>query len=147
MGWANLTAPIQDGRRDGDITSFKMAAELIYKGSLVYVDTNGYATIVAGAGFAFLGAAYETVDNSGGSAGDLNIRVWHTGVFPYSIASAAQTNVAEVVWGSIAGNPGTVLNSDPGAAAKVGVIAEVESSTKVWVRIDGYAMSYMVEGS
>lgn len=148
MGYANISAPIQKGRKDGDIGSFAMAAEKIYKGSQVFVDTNGYATITPASGLRFLGIAYETVDNSGGSAGDLSIRVWHTGTFPLGVASAAQTNVGDEVWAAIASDPGTVVLSDPGAAPKVGVVAEVESSgTTVWVRIDGYAMQAACEGS
>jgi hypothetical protein len=67
------------GDSTGPIRSLPMAAVKIWSGALVMLNSSGYATNgAASAGNEALtvaGLAEETVDNSGGSAGDLYIRV------------------------------------------------------------------------
>jgi len=148
MGYANVTAARDQGVSVGDVISLLMDAVAIYKGSLVYADASaGYCTYTPTASRPFFGVAYETVDNSAGSAGDLAIRVWATGVHNFIAASADQTWIGKEVWGSIAANPQTVVVSDPGAGAVVGRVVEVVSATEVRVKIDGYALKTDVDAS
>jgi hypothetical protein len=58
------------------LVAYPIAAVKIPKGALVNINAAGYATNATDAsGETFAGVAYETVDNSAGSAGDLSIRV------------------------------------------------------------------------
>jgi hypothetical protein len=63
----------------GPTRSLPMAATKIFSGALVMINSSGYATKAAAASgnnaLVVAGIAEETVDNSGGSAGDLSIRV------------------------------------------------------------------------
>jgi hypothetical protein len=61
----------------------------------------------------FAGVAYETVDNSAGSAGDKSIRVETDGVFSFLTSGAAQANVgSEIYWdGAIDSSTVTLTNS------------------------------------
>jgi len=69
-------------RKDGELISYKMNNVLIPKGALVNITATGYATNASDtASETFAGVAYETVDNSAGSAGDKEIRVLTTGTF------------------------------------------------------------------
>ena len=73
-----------------------MANVKIPKGALVNINASGYATNASDtASETFAGVAYETVDNSGGSAGDIGIRVQTTGTFVFvdGGANGAQTDV------------------------------------------------------
>lgn len=62
---------------DGYVYKAKCAAVKIYAGSLVATNSSGYAGPLTASTYAtaVLGVAEETVDNSGGSAGDLSIKI------------------------------------------------------------------------
>jgi len=65
----------------GTLYSLPCAAVLIYQGALVAINASGFATKGAAATtLKQFGRAEETVDNSGGNAGDKSINV-KTGVF------------------------------------------------------------------
>lgn len=151
MSYANATAVRDNKAAEGTVVALKMAVAKVYKGSLVTLDASGYATYAqVGANLPFAGVAYETVDNTGGSAGDKTIRVWVSGVFSLVAASAAQAWVGTEVWldSGSSGSPVKVAHSDPGATAlKVGVVTEVVSQTEVRVRVNGYAMKQLCDGS
>ena len=145
MAYAAATASKDSAYSDGKVISFKMDAVKIYKGSLVGMDASaGYATsAIPQASRPFLGVAEETVDNSGGSAGDKSIRVRTEGVFEFNLAgSCDQTYVGkEVYWDSgSSGSSLIVVLSDPGVGPKVGRVVEFISATRCRVRITGYAL-------
>jgi hypothetical protein len=127
-----------------------MDAVKITKGTLVCADASaGYATGIPTLSRPFFGVAYETVDNSGGSAGDKSIRVYTSGVHSFIAASAVQTWVGQEVWLSSgsSGNNATVVIADPGIGPKVGRVVEVVSATEVRVLITGYAFNVDAEAS
>ena len=92
-------------RKDGEIVAYPMAAVKIPKGALVNINAAGYATNATdAAGETFAGVAYETVDNSAGSAGDLSIRVETTGTFVFVDGGGNGTGRL----GRLAGNMGFI---------------------------------------
>jgi len=145
MAFAASTVARDTKRRDGKLIPFKIDAVKIVKGSFVSMDASaGYVTSsIPLASRPFLGIAYETVDNSAGSAGDKTIRVETEGDFEVTLAgSCDQTCVGkEVYWDSgSSGNSQLVVLADPGTGPKVGRMTEFISATKARIRITGYAM-------
>ncbi len=150
MAYAAWTTARDTKKQDGLLVSLKMDAVKIVKGTLVCADASaGYATHTPTASRPFFGVAYETVDNSAGSAGDKSIRVETTGVHSFIAASADQTWVGKEVWLSSgsSGNNATVVVSDPGVGPKVGRVVEFVSATEVRVLITGYAFNVDAEAS
>lgn len=149
MAFAAATVARDKGRKDGDLISVPMAAEKIYKGSLVFANANGYASNTPTASEPFIGVAHETVDNSGGSAGDLEIRVWTTGVFNFIIAASADNDFGVEVYCDNAVSNQAVNVVDPGVGPKVGRLVSncSDTDTDAWVRIDGYAMAVNADAS
>lgn len=84
---------------EGAILEVPIAVDIVYKGGLVAINAAGYgAPATDGAGETVLGIAIETVDNSGGSAGDLSVKVL-SGIVLLSYATAAdvgQTSVGQI---------------------------------------------------
>lgn len=125
-------------KQEGKLLSMPMAAEKIFQGALVKVNAAGFAAKAAvEAGSTFAGIAYETVDNSGGSAGDLEVRVENDGAFELSIASATQADVGSKVYATA----DDTITTTEGADKKpiVGVIVKLISSTKVLVKLTPFA--------
>jgi len=151
MAYAAATTDRDTKYSDGKIISVKMEAVKICKGGFVCTGNNtGYATNTVTATHSdYLGVAFETVDNSGGSAGDKSIRIQTYGVHSFVAASADQTWVGgEVYWSTgSSGDNVTVVNKDPGVEIKVGRVVEVVSETEVRVRIDNYACNYSASAS
>ncbi len=83
-------------RRDGHVLSIPVkAGARIFKGALV-CRSGGYAVPAAdAAGLRFAGVALESVDNSAGSSGEAEVRVWQTGVFPVFKAASSVTDIGE----------------------------------------------------
>jgi len=126
-------------RKDGEIISYKMAAVKIPKGALVNINAAGYATNASDtAGETFAGVAYETVDNSAGSAGDLETRVETTGTFVFvdGGANGAQTDVGAAF--NISDNQ-TVTDAATTNSIKAGVCVESIDANTTRIRIDRYA--------
>ncbi len=133
------TTARESRRKDGQIIAYPMAAVKIPKGALVNINSSGYATNATDAsGETFAGVAYETVDNSAGSAGDKTIRVCTTGTFEFADggANGAQTDVGVAF--NIVDNQ-TVTDASTTNNLKAGVAVESISPTKVRIRIDRYA--------
>jgi hypothetical protein len=151
MAYAAYTTARETNRSDGDIVSLKLAAVKVAKGTFAVADaTAGYATTTPTASRPFFGVFDETVDNSGGSAGDKRANVRTTGVFTFeATGTAAQTWVGKEVWLSSgsSGNNKTVVASDPGVGPKVGRCVEFIDATHVRIRIDGYALVVDAESS
>ena len=75
------------------------ASTHIYEGTLVFLAA-GYAAAVIGATGAnlFGGVAIDEEDNSGGSAGDLNVECWTKGVFNLKGSGFSQASVGKPVY-------------------------------------------------
>ncbi len=116
-----------------------MAAVKIPKGALVNINAAGYATNATDtASETFAGVAYETVDNSAGSAGALSIRVQTTGTFVFADggANGAQTDTGIAF--KIVDNQ-TVTDAATTNNITAGIAVESISTTSVRIRIDRYA--------
>ena len=144
--------PRDKGISPSDIISYKIGAVKIYKGSLMVTDASGWATTVVAASRPFIGVAFETIDNSAGSAGAKDIRAMTTGIHNFYILSGetfVQADVgSEVYWhdGST-GSAVTVSKSDQGLGAKVGRITKYISATECEIDISGYANTVVGQGS
>lgn len=84
----------------GDINEFPVIADdIIYEGAAVGDNGSGYARPLE-AGDPFLGFAEKKADNSGGSAGDINVRVLARGKVVLPISSLAITDRGKDVYAS-----------------------------------------------
>lgn len=137
---AAATAARADSREDGVIKSYKMSAAKVYKGTLVAVNSSGYLVRISdAASLIYVGVALETVDNSGGSAGDKTCRVYKRGEFEFAYTGADATiaKVGQVVYAQTdqeVDEDATLTTND----YQVGVITEFVTAAKVRVRIDNY---------
>lgn len=126
-------------RKDGELISYKMAAVKIPKGALVNINAAGYATnSTDAASETFAGVAYETVDNSAGSAGDKEIRVDTTGTFVFvdGGGNGAVTDVG--VEFKIVDNQ-TITDAATTNNLKAGICVESIDANTVRIRIARYA--------
>lgn len=126
-------------RKDGEVIAYPIAAVKIPKGALVNINAAGFATNATdAAGETFAGVAYETVDNSAGSAGDVSIRVVTTGTFVFvdGGGNGAQTDIG--VEFHVVDNQ-TVTDAATTNSLVCGVAVESISATSVRIRIDRYA--------
>ena len=131
---ADQSAARDDQRQDGKLISVPMAAVKIYKGALVTFNSSGYAD-VADASEPLAGVAFETVDNSAGSAGDKNVRVYRDGVFEFTAAGLTQADMGKQV--QVVGDDNTVILNATGAGkVQIGRIVRVNSATSCLVQLD-----------
>jgi hypothetical protein len=124
-------------RTDGKLKSVPVAASTkVYKGTLVAINSSGYAVPAADtANFKLAGVAYETVDNSSGANGDKSVRVEKSGEFEMNGSGLAQGDLGKEVYVTDDNTVQTAANTN---GMKVGAIAEVVSASKARVRIDNY---------
>lgn len=121
-------------KRRGRTIVAKMAVVKLYAGQLICANASGFAAPAADtANFIILGRAEETVDNTGGSAGDKSIRVTK-GVFKW--ANAASTPA--VVQGDIGrtayvSDDQTVARTGGSNNVVAGVIDEIDADGGIWV--------------
>ncbi len=115
----------------------------IYKGAFVVIEeSSGYAKpFVSGAGAGtanfFVGIAYEEADNSGGSDGDVSVRVYTQGDFGHAIAGGAITDVGKKVYASA---DDTLALTDASAAnVFIGRVQDWISGTEFVIRLHGIA--------
>ena len=126
-------------RKDEELISYPIAAVTIPKGALVNINSAGFATNASDtASETFAGVAYETVDNSAGSAGDTSIRVQTTGTFVFvdGGGNGAQTDTGIAF--KIIDNQ-TITDAATTNSIVAGIAVESISTTKVRIRIDRYA--------
>ena len=76
-----------------------IADDIIYRGAAVGDNAAGYNRPLAAAD-EFRGFALEKCDNTGGSAGDLNVKVLVRGKVQLAVGSLAITNVGDPVYAS-----------------------------------------------
>ncbi|MGB9588779.1 MAG: hypothetical protein ACPL7O_11425 [Armatimonadota bacterium] len=127
-------------RSEGKLKAMKMAAVKIPKGVLVCINSSGYVTNGAdSSGLLFAGVSYEQVDNSGGAAGDKQIRVEksgeHTFVYNGDASQAIVGRECYIVDNQTVDEDALEVIND----IKCGVITEVVGTSQVRVRIDNYA--------
>lgn len=143
-----LTKPFEAFERPGLLMSYKLAAVKVYKGALVGVNSSGYATPMthATANLKFIGVANETVDNSGGAAGDKSVNVTKVGSFVFKAASGftpAQSDLGvEVnVSSDFEVKKGTsgLTNTYP-VGTIMGIEATSTSESGVRIRIDAHTV-------
>ncbi len=134
----------------GDILSLPATNAKLYRGSMIFVVIGtGYATgaitaLGTTANLRFMGFAEETVDNSAGSAGDLNIRVRRglRNVKMKADASVSAADIGKLFYAclgqtasqdqtvGLAGNAGV---TNEGTSTPVGVCIGITSTTHVWL--------------
>lgn len=132
-----LAADRETARKEGGLKSFPCGVDVIYKGGLVGINPAGYAMampVAASAiGYVLAGVAYEKVDNSAGSAGDKNVRVYTQGVFLFTATSITQAMVGQMMY-LVDDN---IFDDVAGAEqVPVGVLVEYVSETSGWIQID-----------
>lgn len=145
---AALTKPYEAYERPGLVVSYKLAPVKVYKGALVGVDADGWLRPLTHgtADLKFVGVANETVDNSGGSAGDKAVNVTKSGSFVLKAASGfapAQSDLGKEVY---VNTDWEVQTSSAGLTNlyKVGTIVATEMTSTgqagVRVRTDDYTV-------
>jgi hypothetical protein len=133
-----LTASYEDKRQDGEIVSVPVKGSTkIYKGAMVVDLGTGYASVGADtSGAIMLGVAVETADNSANATdGAISVRVYKTGVFQYSKASAVQTDLDQLAY---IRDDNTVALSTTNSVSAGYIVSIVDGST-VKLRIDQVA--------
>jgi hypothetical protein len=121
--------------REGIEVEYLVAANTkIYAGSLVCVNTAGYAAPAADtSGYKIAGVALEQVDNSGGSNGGKNVRVRRAGVFEFDAVSITQNMVGTSMYAT---DDHTFDDAaGPVNDIKVGLLVKYVSATKGWIDI------------
>ena len=106
---------------------YPCAVDIIYAGGMVMIDSAGYANpaLAQSANTGVVGVATETVDNSGGSAGDEFVVV-QEGWFLFAGDSIAQTSVGLPVY---ADDDQTIDETQASNAPVAGILMEVVSSS------------------
>ncbi len=123
-------------RKGGRQIAYPIGKTKIPKGALVNINSSGFAVNASdAAGETFAGVAYETVDNSGGSAGDLLVRVQTTGTFVFvdGGGNGAQTDVGVAF--NIVDNQ-TVTDAATSNNLRAGTAVESLGVNAVRIRID-----------
>ena len=133
---AILTADRDTRSRDGEYSVYPVAVDIIYKGSMVCLNALGFLAAAQDAvGFSrVVGVAWENIDNSGGSAGDLNCRVRSGRAFRFATASIATGDVGRMMYVT----DDNIFNDARGSfEIPAGVLVERETSAIGWIYIPG----------
>jgi predicted RecA/RadA family phage recombinase len=131
---SRLTANYESKRQDGIIVSVPVkASTTIYKEGMLVDKGTGFAEPgTDGSGYILIGVAMEGCDNSAGADGAKTVRVWKTGVFEYTKASAAQTDLGTAVYV----HDDQTVGASSTNSVLAGYVAKYVDSTHVGVRID-----------
>lgn len=128
-----MTAIVDDrdtAFRGGQVSYYPMAATKIYKGTMVVFSGGYVAPATQTTGVMCVGIAAETVDNSGGSAGDLSIKVLR------GVAKLNNDTGTAVVIGDVGKQcymlDNQTVTMDASGASVAGRVFDVDSSG-VWV--------------
>jgi hypothetical protein len=143
---AALTQSYETFEKPGLVVSYKLSNVKVYKGALLGLNSSGYLAPMAHgtASLKFAGIANETVDNSGGSAGDKSVNLTKSGSFVFKAASGFSPAQADIGAEVYANTDWEVQASTGGLTNpyKVGRIIGLETTstgtTGVRVRVDGY---------
>ncbi|MEW6386815.1 MAG: hypothetical protein AB1491_04780 [Thermodesulfobacteriota bacterium] len=132
---AALTQDRATSYREGIELDFPVATNTkIYAGSLVCVNSNGFAVPAADtAGHKFIGVALEQVDNDPGADGAKSLRVRRAGAFEFDAASLTQAMVGDPMYAvddHTFDDAGGTTND-----IKVGVLVKYVTATRGWIDI------------
>lgn len=124
---------ITNMKNAGGLMHGKAAAVNLYAGTLAYsIAASGFITGDDAAGAnQFMGVVREQVDNSGGSAGDLDVELYTEGVFYLPGSGFSQALVGDPIYGI---DNYTVQASDT-SASRVGTCQEFVSATEIGVKL------------
>jgi len=131
-----LKAAKEAKRQSSDFAIYPVKGSTkVYKGGLVVSKKDGYAYPgVDGSGYEFLGVAAENGDNSGSAIdGAVEVRLYKTGIFQFTKASATQGDVGELAY---IHDDQTVGTSATTNSIACGYITAIVDSSTVKVRID-----------
>lgn len=134
---AALTQPRNTPELLGSVHHGDVAAGVtIYQGALLCRDAAGNVTPGATAtGLVGIGRAEETVDNSGGAAGDATVR-YASGVFRFENSGGDPIDKSHIGGKAYVVDDQTVAATDgTGTRSPAGVIEKVDAQG-VWVRLD-----------
>ncbi|MCH8992148.1 MAG: hypothetical protein IIA44_10430 [Acidobacteria bacterium] len=109
------------------------SAAHVFKGSLVGVTAGGYARPLV-AGDLFAGFAYEEMDNSGGSDGDVSVRVYTLGDFGHGLSGATVADIGNAVYASA----DDTLTFTSAGNSYVGSVVDVPTSGEIILRLDAF---------
>ena len=141
---AALTEDRNTPQRDGRTYSFEVAGSTkIYAGSLVALNSSGYATPGAtSTTLVAVGMAIEQVDNSSGSDGDENVTV-QAGIFRFGNSTGGdEITIAEIGDACYIVDDQTVAKTDGTSTRSVaGIVVDVDS-TGVWVLIEPRSVGF-----
>lgn len=117
----------------GSIKRYPVGVDIIYAGGMVMLNSAGYAMPAAAAATnaGVVGVATETVDNSGGSAGDEFVKV-QEGWFLFAGTTLGQTTVGLPVY---AEDDQTVDETQGANEPVAGILIEYVSASLGWVMI------------
>jgi hypothetical protein len=129
-----LAADRNTASKAGELQSYPCAVDIIYKGGMVCINNAGYAVPAADAvGHSrVVGVADENVDNSGGSVGDLNVRVRAGRSFKFATASIAVTDLGRQMYVT---DDKTFEDVQGTNSIGAGILTERESNTEGWIFI------------
>jgi hypothetical protein len=131
-----LAADIVTPMKDAGLKSFPAGVDILYKGGFALINPDGYAVAAPVAascqGMVMAGVIAEKVDNSGGSAGDKNVRVYTEGFFKFTATSITQAMVGQMMY-LVDDN---IFDDEPGEEQiPVGILVEYVSATSGWIDI------------
>lgn len=126
-----ITGRVSDGTK---IRVPVEAGEILYAGTLVCIDAQGYAIDATDAADQKpIGVVVDTVDNSAGADGDKDAEVWLEGVFDFVIA--ATHTIADVGKHVYITDNQTVTLTPATNNGPIGYIVECLSTTKTRVKL------------
>lgn len=135
---AALTKDRTTEKKIPGLQSYPMAAVKIYAGSLVCKNAAGFAAPAADtASFKTLGVATETVDNTGGAAGDKRIKVEAPLRARFAATSITQAMVGNTMY---VVDDQTFDDAVGTNSIKAGILDEFISATEGWLWIDPAAI-------
>lgn len=133
---ADATAARDVKRSQGDIITLQVeAGDVIYAGTIVNIDADGYGIKGADtAGHVLGGIACDTVDNTGGADGAKEVAVYTEGTFEFAFSgTAAQTDVGTNAY--VVDNQTVALAATTTNDVLVGKIVEFIDASTVRVKI------------
>ncbi len=117
---------------DQVLRTFQIAEQVhIFKGAFVGLTAAGYARPLV-AGDAFVGIAFEEMDNSDGADGALAVRVYTLGDFGFTLTGATAAHIGRPVFASA----DNVLTFTGAGNSYVGIVQDVVAANEVIVRLD-----------
>jgi len=109
------------------------ASTHIYKGGFVGLGINGYARPLV-ANDQAVGIAYEEVNNTSATDGDVEVRVFTQGDFSHALTGAARTNIGDAVYASA---DDTLTFTSTGNSL-VGVCIDRPAANEIILRLNPY---------